>query len=150
MLALLSLNKQWSWRCLVAEAIACLALARALIALVPFRHWRRSLGSLSAEKHSAQNESVPELVLRIAQAVNRGARYLPLASVCLPRAMAVQWMCARRDHSTELIFGVQPGGRANGQAALHAWVEYDGVAFIGQEEKHEYQRNLALKKTGKL
>lgn len=148
--ALSSSIRLWSWRYLVCEAIICLAVARALIALIPFRYWRRSLGSLSAENHPVQNEGVPELALRIAQAVNRGARYLPLASVCLPRAMAVQWMCARRGYSTELIFGVQPGGRASGQAALHAWVEYDGVAFIGQDERHEYHRNLALKKTGKL
>lgn len=150
MLALLSSNRLTSWRCLVFEAIACLAVARALIALVPFRYWRKSLGSLSAGNHSAQNEGVPELALRIAQAVNRGARYLPLASVCLPRAMAVQWMCARRGYSTELVFGVQPGGLANGQAALHAWVEYNGVIFIGQDDKHKYHRNLALKKAAKL
>ena len=120
-----------------------------LIALVPFRYWRKGLGSVSARNNSAQNEGVPELALRIAQAVNRGARYLPLSSVCLPRAMAVQWMCARRGYSTELVFGVQPGGRADGQAALHAWVEYGGVTFIGQDDKQEYHRNLALKKAAK-
>ena len=150
MLALLSSNKLWIWRFLVAEAIVYLAVARALITLVPFRYWRRGLGSVSARNQFAQNEGVPEPALRIAQAVNRGARYLPLASVCLPRAMAVQWMCARRGYSTELVFGVQPGGLANGQAALHAWVEYDGVTFIGQDDKREYHRNLALKKAGRL
>lgn len=142
---LLSLNRLKVWRRLVTEAIICLAAARILIALVPFRYWRRSLGNLSSENHPGENDRVPELALRIAQAVHRGAHYLPSATVCLPRAVAGHWMCGRRGFPTELVFGVSSGRRMDGRAALHAWVDYNGVTFIGQDDKHEYHRNLVLK-----
>ena len=127
----------------VAEAIGWLLAARLLIAAVPMRLWRGSLGQVAAGDQSA-GEALHPLTPKIARAVIRGCEFLPIAMVCLPRAMAAQWMLGRRGVHSALVFGILPGGQRDTIDALHAWVEAGGEIVIGDSGEDGYRRGLVL------
>jgi hypothetical protein len=72
---------------------------------------------------------------RRARAVVRGAARLPGGSRCLPRAMALQWLLARRGLGGVLHLGVRPGDRRGGLDDLHAWVTREGEVLIGASDE---------------
>jgi hypothetical protein len=80
----------------------------------------------------------------IAQAVIRGAQHLPVEVVCLPRAMAVQWMLRRRRRPSALVFGILPQLDSGDIHALHAWVEAGTTIIIGDDPTRSYARGLTL------
>lgn len=141
----------------VVEAALLIVLARLLVAFVPFRLWRRSLGAIkpsgpkSAESGLAADgleftrEPAP-LALACAHAVARAAFRMP-AALCLPRAMALQWMLARRHLPGELVMGVQPGhatsvAKRRALGDLHAWVAMGGCVLLNDSSgvHHEVLR----------
>ncbi|HEY3884247.1 MAG TPA: lasso peptide biosynthesis B2 protein [Vicinamibacterales bacterium] len=66
-------------------------------------------------------------------AVDRTSRYLAMS--CLPRALALRWMLARRGVATTLRLGA----RREGDALLaHAWVEWNGVVLSDPEIVDRY------------
>ncbi len=127
----------------MAEAVLWLVLARTMIAAVPMRWWRASLGRVdTAPAPVARSIRPAPPVCRVAVAVDRAARRLPLNTACLPRAMAVQWMLRRRRIGSTLVVGLASGG-APARYDLHAWVEADGITVIGADQRR-YARGLAL------
>lgn len=124
----------------VAEAAALLIAARLLIRFVPMVRWRNTLGQPHTEGAVAQagDDRAAEV---LAYAVVRAARLLPLPFLCLPRAMALQWMLRRRGIGSVLVMGAT-GGRTD-QPALHAWVERKGCILIGEDE-HTYVPVLTI------
>lgn len=125
----------------IAEAALLLVLAKLLILVVPIKYWRQSLGSPNASPRAYRNFT---LATPISRAVNRAAQRLPFEIICLPRAMAVQWMLKRRKIPSVLVFGISPPTDSGDIHALHAWVEADGRIVIGEELAREYRRGLAL------
>lgn len=125
------------------EAGLCLLLARLLIALIPLRHWRSTLGEVTP--HAEQQLPVePTTDLQnLIRAVHRAAILLPPQFVCLPQAMAVQWMARRRGYVTELIIGVHPASSERA-VGLHAWVEYGPVTLIGEDTAQDFRAALRL------
>lgn len=117
------------WRVLVVEAMVLLLAARLLIAGLRFGWWRGLLG----EQGGVASPVVPgEADRLLARAVERGAARLPGESKCLPRAMALYWMLARRGRASQLVIAVLPGSVRGGLDDLHAWVERGGEVLIGQ------------------
>ena len=111
------------------EAAVLLAVARLLVKHVPMRHWRAWLTTadapLAAPRHVVAHT--------IARSVRSVARRRPLRAVCLPQAMAGQWMLRRRGVASRLWFGVRKGADADG-LEYHAWLTVDGECVLGGGE----------------
>lgn len=118
-----------------------LVFARVLITLVPLRRWRGSLGRVAAAPQAVPISLVHRRVVR---AVLRATGWLPGDYVCLPRAMAVQWMLRRRGQPSALVFGVLPEHASGDMHALHAWVEVGNEVIIGADPTRTYARGLEL------
>jgi len=128
----------------VLEAFALLVLARMLVARIPFRYWRATLGTVvSAEGLDASADAAPPdpAALACAQAMHRAAVRLS-GTLCLPRAMTLQWMLRRRSIGSTLAMGVMPGQQRGGLDDLHAWVEISRIALMdaGPDTHHTVLR----------
>ena len=129
--------ERWLGRALTAEAMAYLLLARALVAWVPLAKWRSSLGAPSATSAAdafslGEGNRVPR---RLARAVLRATARLPGQSLCLPQAIALQWLLHRRGLGGVLVIGVRPGTARGGIDDLHAWIVRQGETLIGQSDQ---------------
>ncbi|MFC3174977.1 lasso peptide biosynthesis B2 protein [Novosphingobium bradum] len=139
-------DRLWRHRARVVEAMVLLAAARVLVARVPFRRWRGWLGRAAppgAGADPAVDEAVGLRARRVGRAVDQGARHLPGASKCLPRAMAAAWMLRRRNLPASVIFGVLDSGRRGTPDDLHAWVTCGGQTIAG-EGKPDHSPVLVL------
>jgi hypothetical protein len=127
-----------------------LAIARFLIKFVAFSRWKKWLdidhmGGDARPPH-IDDDSLGRDIGRI---VRMAARHVPWTAVCLPQAMAAQWMLRRRKDSSKIVIGVDrkakdasasPAQGDDGQSNLdlHAWlVSSEGIIVTG---KHEYKR----------
>lgn len=126
--------------CRVAEAALLLILARTLVAFVPMRFWRKSLGTLVSEREPAGMSPPPPAVYALVTAVQRACLRLPITMRCLPRAMALHWMARRRGIRLTLHIGIQRGVGGG----LHAWVDCQGTTIIGQFDGPPYSSVLAF------
>ena len=130
----------WTNRRLTAEAACRIALARALVRFVPLGRWRDTLGTSIGLPAVAETGSEPHrTALSCARAVGRAAARLPGTSKCLPQAMALQWMLARRDISSLLVIAVVKDRTHADGDEYHAWVEQGGRMIIGESERSAYQ-----------
>jgi len=129
--------ERWRGRALTVEAGILLATARALVAMVEFGRWRALLGRpLPAEPGDPALDLVRNRAARrLSRAVERGARWLPGNSRCLPQALALAWMLRRRGIACTLVLGVLSGARRGALNDLHAWVVCDGEIVIGRSEQ---------------
>lgn len=124
----------WRARLLTVEALVLLAAARLLVAGVRFRRWRGLLGH-PGQRALLHDVMVCRLDRYLARVVERASTYLPFETKCLPRAMALHWMLARRARPAELVLAVLAGsGRGGALDDLHAWVELDEQVLIGASE----------------
>ena len=118
----------------VLEALLLMVLARLLVALVPFRLWRDSLGQpVTAERpeNTAAKSPLPPAAFACAHAMQRAAVRLK-GTLCLPRAMTLQWMLRRRGIASTLAMGVMPQQHRGGLDDLHAWVEVARIAIMDE------------------
>jgi len=118
-----------------AEAMIFVAAARALVRFVPFARWRPMLGasrpySPPAEPAATVESGLAEKVRYCSAAVRRASYRLP-ASLCLPQAMAMRWMLARRGIKCAVIVGFLPSNQRGSAHDLHAWVEWNGKIVLG-------------------
>ena len=114
-------------RRLLAEAAVCLALARLLILMVPFRHVAPRLERRPPGSPGGVN---PAVHLAIRRAVTTAARHVPWNAVCLPQAMAAKFMLARRGGASTLHLGLVR--KEAGGLLAHAWLEVDGAILVGE------------------
>lgn len=140
----------WRWRAAVAEAMVLASLARFLIRFVPFKFWRPSLGRIAGSGGRPEKGDGLETALPLAKAVNRGADLLPGETICLPRAMTLQWMLARRGRPSSLVFGVSSETEIDAGRALHAWIECDGMVVLGDDADSRWHPGLTLHQGGIL
>ena len=149
-------------KAMALEAALLLLLARLLVAHAPMRHWRRWLvtteepapaGGPPAVPHAAFSAGDPEepapagehlarapqqrLPRRAARIVRRVARHVPFPAVCLPQAMALQWMLRRRGVASRLFFGARRKTQDSG-LDFHAWLTAGGECVIGAGEVETY------------
>lgn len=113
----------WRLRRRTLRAMAALCLARLVVALLPFRHWRERLG------HAEGCEDAREAA-RWAAHVERGAARLPFETKCLPRAMALSWLLRNERIAHELVLAVRPADTRD-KDALHAWIEAGDERILG-------------------
>jgi Transglutaminase-like superfamily len=128
-------------RARVAEAMLSLIVAKFLIDYVRFGRWRNSLGAVDNVTQCATNIASIYPVIR---AVRRATERLRSEYVCLPRAMAVQWMLRRRGTPSTLVLGLARDMNAGALIGVHAWVEVSGTIVIGAMPDRDYVRGLAL------
>lgn len=125
-------NRRW----LVVEAVACLLAARLALIVVAFPRLARRLGTfvppgdprvLRARQAGAGAEV--RLATEIGWAVTRAARHVPFRAVCLPQAMAAQFMLRRRGIASVMHFGAARGD--DKPLDGHAWLDAAGVEVTG-------------------
>ncbi len=142
-------------KAMALEAALFLLSARLLVAHVPMRHWRRWLttaeepapaGSRIACSAGDAEGPVPtgeplarpqRLPRRVARIVRRVAGHVPFPAVCLPQAMALQWMLRRRGVSSRLVFGARRKAEDR-ELNFHAWLTVGGECVIGGGEVETY------------
>ena len=112
------------------EAAAALLVARLLVKHVRMRRWRRWLILVEAPGPDAPKR---RLSRRTARILRRIARHAPFSAVCLPQAMALQWMLRRRGVASRLIFGARRSAEDAG-LDFHAWLTVGGRCVIGGGE----------------
>lgn len=133
----------------VIEAVVLLVAARIYVAAVPYRTWPNHLGQRSSkfepQKRPMATEPIDRHVAPLVHAVNRATARLPVAMICLPRAIALQWMLARRGKvSSDLVVGIE-SGKSAGKRDLHAWVEVAGQCVLGMDEHREYSPSVRFR-----
>ena len=122
-------------RALAAEAIFLLAVARVLIKHVPLRRWRRWLvtGEHGTMPRKAPRGHISFPVRRVVSVVGKAADLVPFPALCLPQAMAAQWMLRRRGVPSRITFGVRTAAGDAGDASwdFHAWLSAEGRCATG-------------------
>jgi len=118
-----------------------LGVARLAVLLLPFRWLAVFLGKQKTgddEKDVAVSSL--SLARNIGKAVCTAANYTPWKSVCLPKAVAGQWMLKRRGIVSTLYLGVaklEPM-TSDKQLNAHAWLSCGGVILIGAIHYEKY------------
>jgi len=118
-------------RLLLLEAFALLAVARLMVLILPFKWLAVSLGRHMNESgtHVAPSDL---LIARMAgQAVRSAANNTPWESVCLPQAVAAQWMLKRRHIAATLYLGVAKNENKTENLAAHAWLRCGDIILTG-------------------
>ena len=123
-------------RLVVVEAVVCLLAARLALILIPFPRLAGWLGTFvppsdpRASRVQANATTQHEMLAReIGWAVTRSARYVPFNAVCLPQAMAAQFMLRRRGVASVMHFGAGKG--TDKPLDAHAWLDAAGVDVTG-------------------
>ena len=111
-------------RMLAGETLRLVA-ARVLLSTLGVTRTRRLFGG---DRGAARID--PSAAEKVAIAVERAARNLPLRTNCLDRAFAVWWSLRSRALEGVLRIGVRKDGEAT--LAAHAWVEHDGVVLFDE------------------
>ena len=123
-------------RLLVIEAVLCLSIARLALILIPFPRVAGWLGSfvpptdirISQSNKTATPEQAT-LAKDVGWAVTRAARHVPFKAVCLPQAMAAQFMLRRRGVPSVMHFGATKSVEKPLNA--HAWLDAGGIEVTG-------------------
>lgn len=125
------------------EAAFFLATARVLVHYVPWRRWRHwiktSEGEQTASAVPSPDRRIPPAVQplprKVGRIVRRVAAGVPFEAVCLPQALAAQWMLRRRGVASRLSFGFR---RPDAELELHAWLTSEGKGVVGHGEAETY------------
>lgn len=116
------------------EAVAALAVAGGLLKAVGFARLARRLGHHMAESPAVQDSTAIKTAGEIRWAVQAAAANVPWKPVCLPQAIAAQWMLRRRGIRSTLYLGVDPGR----QLDAHAWVRVGDAVVTGGAGKDRF------------
>jgi len=119
----------WREVVLVAEAGAALALAAAVLHLLPFR---RAIRFASGGSPGSGAGLEPDMLRRIERSVERAARRVPWRTVCLQKGLALQWMLRRRGVDARLHYGI--GKDDAGALCAHVWVSAGETLLTGGEQ----------------
>ena len=118
------------------EALVLLLCARALVAGVPMRRWRHRVATTPPDA-AGSDSAVPTDALHRARGlcriVRKVAHRAPFRAVCLPQAMAAQWMLRRRGIPSRLVFGARR--RSDAELEFHAWLRVGAETVLGGEEQ---------------
>jgi hypothetical protein len=118
-------------RLLLLEAFVLLGVARLLVLVMPFRWLALSLGRHRHESAPRTDPCDLQLARMIGRAVRSAAANTPWKSVCLPQAVAGQWMLKRRRIAATLYLGVAKKEDEPEQLAAHAWLRYGDAILTG-------------------
>lgn len=133
-------------RHLLWEAVAGLAVARIVMACVPFRRIAAWLGTPGTESPRTATAEQIRTAQEIGWAVGVLARRVPWDGRCLAQAMAATGMLRRRGLEGTVSFGVTEGESVKFDA--HAWLRI-GPYFVTGGPGHERFRTLTTFSRGK-
>jgi len=125
-------------RLVLLEAFALLGLARFLVLALPFKWLAVSLGRHMKEADRQISVSDLNLARKVGQAVCAAANYTPWESVCLPQAVAAQWMLKRRHVAGTLYLGVAKDAAKPEKLTAHAWLRCGHLILTGREGHRQY------------
>ncbi len=114
---------------LLLEAWWTLLDAAARLRFTPRSTVARALAGLLAPPPESAGTSQVGTSQAVGLAVARAAAHHLTAMTCLPRALALQRMLAKRGIPSALRIGVRKESGGGSGIAAHAWVEVDGVAL---------------------
>lgn len=109
-------------RFLLLEAFLLLVIARMALRVLPFKRLAASLGRHMREADGPVEAPDLSLAEQVGRAVRAAARYTPRESVCLPQAVAAQWMLRRRRIPGTLYLGLAKCETDPERLAAHAWL----------------------------
>jgi hypothetical protein len=118
-------------RRLLLEAFALLGVARLLVISIPFRWFAFSLGRHMNESCLRIDPSDLPVARMVGWAVCSAVRNIPWQSVCLPQAVAAQWMLKRRRIPGTLYLGVAKDETREEEFAAHAWLRCGDAILTG-------------------
>jgi transglutaminase superfamily protein len=133
-------RRGWSDRGLFCEALALLLWAKLLIHWVPFRRLAPRLGRAQAETPPTVAPAERAVGVKVSWAVQAVARHLPLGFVCLPQAIAAQWMLRRRGLSSTLYLGVAADPERPAALIAHAWLRLGDKIVTGESEAAKHRK----------
>ena len=117
---------------LLAEALATLALASALIGVFSFRR----IAAISARGRKGAPIAATATAREIEWAVAAWARRVPWRAVCFQQGLAAQLMLRRRGYAATLYYGARHDD--TGKLVAHVWVRSGDVDVIGCEDVEAY------------
>jgi hypothetical protein len=132
----------WPDRFLLFEALTWLCWARWIVRMAPFRWIAPHLGRRMTESPMVVSAKERQLASRIQWAIQAVVRHAPIKFVCLPQALAAQWMLRRRRLAGTLYLGLLWQEREKMQA--HAWVRVGEHILTGREESFSHQAVAAF------
>lgn len=118
---------------LCLEALSCLLWARILVSTRSFPRLARGFGQPQSETTRLIAPADRAVAVKVSWAVQAVARHLPLGLVCLPQAIAAQWMLRRRGLPTTLYFGVASNPAKQDAIEAHAWLRAGDKIVTGEE-----------------
>ncbi len=125
-------------RLVLLEAFALLGIARLVVLVLPFKWLAVSLGRHMKETGTEINSSDLCSARMVGQAVRSAVRYTPWESVCLPQAVAAQWMLKRRHVAATLYLGVAKDQTKQENLAAHAWLRCGSIILTGAEGHRQF------------
>lgn len=125
-------------RLLLVEAFLLLGVAWLLVQTVPFRWLTATLGKTMHESATTLSATDLELAGLTGAAVRAAANHTPWPSVCLPQAVAAQWMLRRRRIAATLYLGVAKAPTATPGLAAHAWLRCGDQILTGAAGRQQY------------
>lgn len=109
--------------------ILLLAMARAMVLCIPFKHLVRSFSKKSLVSfHFSNSESIAKQ-MRI---LEKAALSTPWESKCLVQAICAKWLLNHHKIKSSLHLGVRRGN--NREMLAHAWLNYNGKTILGATE----------------
>jgi hypothetical protein len=126
-------------RVLLMEAFVLLCAARLTVLILPFRWLAVSLGRHMKEAGTELNPSDLCSARMVGQAIRSAARYTPWESVCLPQAVAGQWMLKRRKIEGTLYLGVTKDEAKPEKLVAHAWLRCGHIILTGAEGHRQFK-----------
>ena len=110
--------------------------------LVPYRFWRKALGTIDAQTTQPADEAITQLIIdkafTVGHRVRLTASIFPFDVVFLPQAMAGRWMLSRRGVASQLFIGARRGQVPKG-SDFHAWLMYGDLCLTGHHEREQFQ-----------
>ena len=118
-------------RLLLIEAFLLLGIARLAVLALPFKRLAVSLGRHMNEADAQISTTDLNRARQVGQAVRSAVNYTPWESVCLPQAVAAQWMLKRRHIAGTLYLGMAKDETRPEKLAAHAWLRCGGLILTG-------------------
>ena len=139
----------WLW---TAACLPAVVAAQLLVALVPMRQWRRTLGDavpLSGLPQGDVDCEAPAIERKLVIHVQHAAERLPWTVLCLPRAIAIHWLLRLCSLDSLLVIARERDGDGSAEwDALHAWAEREGRMTAGWCDRSSYMPVMAWRAGG--
>jgi hypothetical protein len=138
-----SLSGRRKW--LLWEALVALALARIVMACLPFRRIAVWLGTPGTESPLEATAGQVQIAQEIGWSVGCLAHRVPWDGRCLAQALAATGMLRRRGLEGTVTFGAERGD--SGQLIAHAWLRFGPCSVTGGPGHERFKSITSIART---